>query len=167
MYDIYLFAGCHQQPTPQEFGEDEALVAALLAAADLMAERPGFLHLDLSDSVALRVRDQLRQYGARGWVLPSAYRTPRITKEQAYPIAAAEIAALQATYAAQYTFDPVRFKHDDPMRWVFMSLSPELVAEGRAPGALHAEVDKVDGHIWQDGETESIFGGIQFLRSKG
>jgi hypothetical protein len=55
---------------------------------------------------------------------------------------------------AHYDFEPVRLFNEEDDCWVFISSSPQLQKEGCVPGAVFVRVDKTDGHVWSQAETE-------------
>ena len=63
----------------------------------------------------------------------------------------------QSERLSRYQFGPVVFERDDEYFWTFVSGSKQLQDEGWVPGALHACVDKVDGHVWTSEEMEEFF----------
>lgn len=159
MYDIYLYTGCDRQPTATDLGQHSQALELSSIQSRLREKEPGFLDLQLAPDVAQALATQLRVLGARGYALPAAYRWPLVTLDQARLIAETYLVDIWVKEYSSYTFEPMCFVYDDPMRWVFRSHITELVAQGMVPGALFAVVDKLDGHIWQDGESERYFEG--------
>lgn len=63
----------------------------------------------------------------------------------------------QSEKLAAYQFAPAVLESDGEYFWTFASGSEQLQQEGVVPGALHACVDKVDGHVWTNQEMEEFF----------
>lgn len=154
MYDIYLNKGCastrlaelqkHVPHIPQQ------------TWLKIQERHPGFLEVDLHQSDAISLMKALRRAGARGRIVPTAYREPRLSIEEALRIAVNSISIQEKERFPGYSFNEVKLIHDDVMWWVFSSVSEKLVEEGFIPGALHAYVDKIDGHIWGPEELERL-----------
>jgi hypothetical protein len=159
-YDIYLTKQCGASP---EFGHllqevpalaDPALIARI---SQWKAGGPGFLGLNLSRSTARAVLQRLKQARACGVRLASAYREPKITREQATPIAEQAMAELlQRERYRSLTFEPLVFQRRDATCWIFCAPCPEWLESDRVPGVLHVSVDRLDGHVWQYEEFEEL-----------
>ncbi len=81
-----------------------------------------------------------------------------ITFEQAQQIAATDLERRRnAPRFSGYEFSPVQLFRDEGVSWIFLSGSQQLMNEGWIPGALFVTVDKRDGHIWTDDETEQYY----------
>lgn len=167
LYDIYLGAGCRASPEISDLAERIPALADANVVARFQAvlrphprfpglnrseEPPGFLGLDLPQDLARALYQRLAAARARGEVLPSAYRQPRVSQEEARPIAEQAIQHLQAASFSGYAFEPVCFHQEAPRWWSFVAGSEQLQEEGYIPGALFACVDKLDGHVWEDDE---------------
>lgn len=55
---------------------------------------------------------------------------------------------------AEYEFGPVVLDSENEVSWLFVSASGQLQDEGCVPGAIFVRVDKRDGHVWSESETE-------------
>jgi hypothetical protein len=160
MYDLYLFMGCRTLPALDE------LLQTMPAVADPAVQKrilqrspgPGFLKLDLTHENATTLLRLLKSGKANGYLIPSAYRQPGITREQVEAIAARVIVDLHATHIPDHTLGPVHLVREEPVAWTFGAVSEEWVKEGRIPGMLFASVDKLDGHVWQPEEFELLRG---------
>lgn len=81
-----------------------------------------------------------------------------ITFEQAQQIANADLEQrCSASRFSGYEFSPTQLFSDEGVSWIFLSGSQQLMNEGWVPGALFVTVDKRDGHIWTDEETEQYY----------
>ncbi len=162
LYDIYLSWRCQILPDLEDLVETVPALAdpALQARMLDRTKAPGFLGLDLPADGALSLLHRLRslKVSSRGYLLPSAYRQPRITIEQATPIAEQAIEELQVRRFPDHTLGPVHFQWEQSVCWTFGAVSEQLIKEGRIPGALHASVDKLDGHIWKQTDLERLQG---------
>lgn len=58
---------------------------------------------------------------------------------------------------AKVAFEPIKFRNETDSFWVFYAASPELQAEGCAPGAVFFTIDKIDGHLWNENEMERFY----------
>ena len=161
LYDLYLFRGSRTLPELDKLIKQ----APVLADPDLqkrMVQRsssPGFLGLDLHLGIAATLVKLLKANKADGYFLPSAYRQPKITVEQALQIATRAIAELHATRIPTHTMHPVRLVREEPVCWTFSAVSEEWLKEGdRVPPALFANVDKLDGHLWQVEDFDRLNG---------
>ena len=56
----------------------------------------------------------------------------------------------------QYRFDPGQFRSEYDRCWVFIVRSEDMAAEGYAPAAVFAYIDKQDGHSWSESLTISM-----------
>jgi hypothetical protein len=57
----------------------------------------------------------------------------------------------------QYRFEPVQFHSEYERCWVFIARSEDMAAEGYAPAAVFAYIDKQDGHSWSEAEVVDYF----------
>jgi hypothetical protein len=155
--DIYLIAGCKQSPkvsgsaTPLFGGaSDPAMLSRLLA------ERPGFLGVNLNAHDAADALLRLKQSGARGMVVAAGYRTGGLRMEDALPIAEDYLAALVAQRYPAVPFEGIRFVREEALWWTFARSSEALIGQGYVPGALFAAIDKLDGHVWTEDEQAAF-----------
>lgn len=163
-FDLYIYARCRR-------GTDEDALLALLPAEadssvlDLLLEdcrghdaplRDCFMGLELPVGKAYVLREQLAALGATSIILPSRYRVPRLTVDQAFAIARQDIEQriTQDKKLSRSAFSPVepipRFEH--PTCWTFGAPSPQLQDEGFIPGVIFSAIDKCDGHVHQPRE---------------
>ena len=160
MYDLYLNAGSRALPELNDLIQVAPALADSGLQKRMLQRSPGshFLGLDLSIDVATTLMKRLKSHKASGYIVPSAYRHPKITVEQALSIATPVISELYTKYISDHTLGPVHFVQDEPICWTFGAVSEEWVKEDRIPGALFASVDKLDGHIWQVEEFDRLRG---------
>jgi hypothetical protein len=91
----------------------------------------------------------LKKGGALGKCLPAAYRTPRLTQEQALEIATTAIQVRKQEYDPEGELYPITYMGEwDGAFFLFRSATTRLVKEAHEGGGLYAHVDKVDGHLW-------------------
>lgn len=151
-YDIFLVR--HTRTIP----DLERLVATIPSLQDsgflqrITQQNMTLLPMDLPEKGALELLRSLEEEGALGSLLASAYRQPKITLEQAAPIAEQAIVARQAKQRPDDTLGPVRFFREEPCCWTFGASSAQLIREECIPGMVFASVDKLDGHIWKEEE---------------
>lgn len=155
MYDIYLSSGCRRRPNLSTLADNPVLQKALHSR--LQQPEPGFLGLNLSGDRAASLLEQLILAEGYGYVVPTAYHQPKVTIEMATPIAEQAITGKQESHFPTYTFEAVRFLREGTMWWEFVARSEELIEEGHCPGAVHALVDKLDGHVWSAGEEARLY----------
>ena len=160
MYDLYLSLGCRTLPDLEALTQKVPMLAdpALHTRILKRSPGPGFLGLDLPDTIAVSLLQRLKSAKASGCRLPSAYRLPLISIEQAAPMAEQAMGELKAARLPYDTLGPVRFLREQPTCWTFGAVSEQLVKEGRIPGVLHACVDKLDGHLWTREEFDRLWG---------
>jgi hypothetical protein len=156
MYDIYLVRSAAKFPAP----EDLASIASGLqepALQQLMTQgNMNLLKVALPRDKALELLDRLEREGAWGSLISSAYRHPRLTREQASPLAERAIIARQAAQRPGDTLGPVRFVSEEPCCWTFGASSAQLISEDLIPGMVFASIDKLDGHVWAQEELERL-----------
>lgn len=120
MYDIYLSMGCRELPilddlvTQIPMLADPALQQKILTGSP---HHPGFLGLDLPEELAQALFRRLKSKRAGGSWLPSAYRQPRVSKEQAAMLAEPAIAELAKKHFQRHPDDalgPVVFVGEKP-----------------------------------------------------
>lgn len=157
MFDIHLSTGCHTLPKQEVLQHFPALAAPSVQQL-LEKAFPEFLNIDVPYAAAAGMLDILKSYGARGLIVPAIYREPKITVEQAYQIACAEIQRKQAAYPNIH-FDPVGLVggYTQPRWWTFGANAQEWIEAGCIPGRLSASVDKIDGHIWTPEAQEQLW----------
>lgn len=151
-YDVVLVNGCTSTPRLDDLVERVPALADPDVQTRMLGWRqhwPDFLGLDLPQSLALVVYARLKRAGAHGGVDLAAYRTPRVTVEQARTIAEPVMAEQQAQYP-DMTFSPLQFSlpHGGVACWAFLAACKEWQEKGLIPGALFVSVDKLDGHVW-------------------
>jgi len=152
-FDVYLLIGCATRPD----------LGALIAANPLLARpftdpttqatltqrdaAPGFLGVDVSQQQATALLTELQRLGAQGSILPSLYRQPRISAQEAAVRAQPTLVQQEAHYFPSYQFGPVRVWQDDARWWVVGAVAQKLVDEGHIPGGVVVYVDKLDGRV--------------------
>ena len=98
-------------------------------------------------------RERRRESSRRMALVPSRYRTPGISLEDARDKAELVLRERQRDHPG-VTFDDVRLYAHHPMVFTFATLSPQWQREARVPGGLLCSIDKVDGHVWTESEQE-------------
>jgi hypothetical protein len=167
MYDIYLSKGSnHIQDMNELVSKNSVFInSGLQTSIKLRSRQSGFLGLDLPSNTAAELLESLTLAGARGLVVASEYRQPKLTVEMAYAIACAAIAHKKAMHFSTYTFEPVKLHQEAAMWWEFIAISEELIQSGNIPGRVDVRVDKLDGHIWTSEELVQISGEEYYLES--
>jgi hypothetical protein len=127
---------------PEEISSD------LYDLVDVMSGE--FEGLELPLVVAREVR---RTSERRKALVPSRYRTPRVSLEEARSRAESVLRDRQHRYQ-DVTFGDVEIYAYHPMVYTLVTFSPEWQHEGRVPGGLICSIDKVDGHVWTTDEQE-------------
>ena len=157
-YDVYLLAGATTLPDLGDLIVRFPLLGTTSTQRLLVqrTEMPGFLSLDLpfGDAVALLVR--LRTQGAVGQVVPSAYRQPQISVDNALTIAQPVLLQREAEVFAGYQFGPVMVWREEVRWWVIGAVSQRLLNEGHIPGGVATQVDKLDGRIWTHEQMSAL-----------
>jgi hypothetical protein len=157
MYDIYLFTGMRPLPVLA----NPAAIFPMFAQADMerfqervRQKEPGFLLLDLDVRDIVKVFQWVRRGKAQGYILPAAYRHPRILQEEARSFAEAELAKLQMTQDSAQPTVSLQFTREEPVCWTFKDLNNRKVR-------LH--VDKLDGHLWPRSDLRRVWNMYYFL----
>ncbi len=154
-YDVYLSRGCDTLPDLRHLVQQVPAVTSPVFQEWIlkdMADGLGFLHFNLTKAVAMDLLSRLQAAGASGAMVKAAYRQPKLTFADAYLIAASALEELQARHFPDHTFKPVTYRGERYETWTFACASEQLMAQGFIPGALFADVDKIDGHVWQQEE---------------
>lgn len=115
----------------------------------------GFFGMNISLSKAQGIAKMLRSVGAYVQIVPSDYRIPKITQQEAAKTALSELKRIQTENPVEEMSELFEQKHHEPMWWCFRSdLRREQHDEGRIPGCVFLNVDKLDGHIRSNSEFE-------------
>lgn len=158
MYDIYLRQGANSLPQTLDLKFERPIKEVIEEKLpNALSEKPGFLGLDLSFDTASLLLEYLNSLGAKGRVADSKYRNPTISLDMAFSIAEEAMRQEQEKYS-DIKFEKIRLRFEEVMWWEFFSLAKEWLDDGYTPGGLIVWVDKVDGHIWQDGEFTRLYG---------
>lgn len=157
-YDIYLTRGADQLPKLDNLLTEAPVLQEPDLPQRMLQHSTNVLKVALPENKAIELLQRLQAEGAKGSLLPSAYRQPRISAEQAVPIAEKAIAEIQAKRRPNDTPGTVRFLREQPTCWTFGAVSEQLIREGRIPGLFYASVDKLDGHIWKPEEFDRLAG---------
>src|SRR5262245_45290175 len=81
-----------------------------------------------------------------------------VTLETAQQMAQDEVARRRLVpRLAKYEFGPVVLESEGDGYWKFVCASEQMQDEGYIPGAIFVRVDKRDGHIWSECETEQYY----------
>lgn len=139
MFDIYLSIGCRALPDMEDLAQDVPILRDTAFQQKLLTpspKRPGFLGLDVSELLAKTLLRRLQSVRAVGFWLSSAYRQPRISREQAEVFAAQVLPEISARHFQHYpgdTLSPLFFAGEKPEYWVFKAelsnFAPEKVGE--------------------------------------
>jgi len=156
-YDLYLRQGCNCLPDFRDLDHEVSFVTYPTFQQWIVQQTPtvlGFLQVSLTEPVARALLQRLRSGGAVGFIIKDGYRQPKVSLANAYRLADQELTRRQEQKFPGYTFKPVAFHQERPQTWRFVCACPPLIEEGYIPGALFADVDKIDGHIWQQEEYQ-------------
>ena len=160
LYDIYLITGCRALPDIKDLIQQVPALADSSLQERLLQKRPGpgFLGLDLPHELAQTLMQRLTSQRASGYALPTTYRqSPKISIEQATPIAQHYLAEVAAKRHPGSPFGPARFLRSDPVCcWTFAAGSEALAEQGHM--GLYVSIDKLDGHVWRAEEFEQLHG---------
>jgi len=81
-----------------------------------------------------------------------------ITLEVAQQIAQVEVESRRSTpRLSKYEFGPLVLESEGDVYWKFVCASEQMQDEGYIPGAIFVRVDKQDGHVWSEQETEQYY----------
>lgn len=90
----------------------------------------GFLGLNLSGDMANDLLEEIKLAGIHGFVVPAAYRHPKITRDMAQAIAFEALEKEQKTRFPTVTFEPLQYVNENAMWWKFGAASPEWIERG-------------------------------------
>lgn len=177
-YDIYLHSVCRVRPDVDDLLatipmlRESAIQAKLtpppnptsLQMPQRHPPKPGFLGLTLEEAQARELLRRLVAVRAQGEILPVAYRSPNITREQAQQIAEQELRRICQQDFPTYHFEPAYLRQEGPRWWVFHTVSKQLSEQLQKEqgvtwgtiGPSWVYVDKVDGHIWPYEEIRAL-----------
>jgi hypothetical protein len=180
-YDLYLYEGCLRLPQPEDLQQDlesenealvlfattlfdsecrEQLIMPEIAPGRFRRKHPGFLGLNLSEATATAVCEQFLTLSTRGRIIPARYRDPQVTIEQALQVAQKHLGPSYTDREGEiYSYGPIKYStqmEETPMTWQVIAPLPGLQARGSIPGALFVSVDRIDGHIWSQQESQAF-----------
>ena len=128
----------------------------------MLSDSPGYLGLNLPLEIAKKLTWQLKYTKAKAacQIIPIQYRDnePKYTVKTAYPIAEKELKNLQATKYPGLHFSKLVYGaiYSTIMYIAFVSSVKEWQDKDLIPGALFINVDRLDGHLWAEGEGDEI-----------
>ncbi|MEO7001623.1 MAG: hypothetical protein ABI068_07455 [Ktedonobacterales bacterium] len=163
-FDVYLLIGCASRPDLGTVIAANPLLASPLTDLVVQARltqrngAPGFLGVDVSQQQATSLLAELQRLGAHGAVIPSLYRQPRISAQEAASRAQPVLVQQEAQYFPNYQFGPVRVWQDDARWWVIGAVAQKLIDEGHIPGGVVVYVDKLDGRVLSSDEKLRVGG---------
>lgn len=111
--------------------------------------RRGAVRVALSLDVARQILVQLGGLGGAVYLVPVAYRSPRLTLDDARAVAQRWCDERAASRAELGDVDA---GSDGVLWWVFHAPDREAMAQERIPGHIEVAVDKCDGHVRTDEE---------------
>ncbi len=161
-YDVYLIRGANKLPDLTDLMSEAPCLQEPALQQRLLQHATNVLNVELPKKGAIHLLQLLQEEDAKGSLLPTAYRRPKISVEQALPLAEQAITKLQETRQPGDTLGPVHFLREYPTCWTFGVVSEQLIKNGVIPGMFHASVDKLDGHIWQPEEFDRLAGESAF-----
>jgi hypothetical protein len=106
------------------------------------------------DMTLNEIRNQRRDYPRGAIPVPSRYRAASLEESRAQDIAHDWLVQEIKKLSPDLTFQPVRLRTTDPMRFSFIAICDQWRDAGRIPGGLTCSVDRVDGHVWTFDEME-------------
>ncbi len=124
----------------------------------LANQAPGWLGLELERALAHALLKRLKTRNAIGLMALSDYHQPaRITLKQAIQRARPFLAELAEWHniAPPATFESKEMHYLSPMCWVIFAWG-EREGAPRSPSRVF--IDKLDGHLWTDGEMNLLYG---------
>lgn len=152
MYDIYLTWECSTLPSLTDLAETIPHIGDPFWQQRLLtftSETRGFLGLDLPETQAHTLLQRIQDAQGDAMIVDAAYRRPLVSQRDATGLALDAIFDLRDAHFPSYHFHPLAFHSEKAMTWTFFAASDQLMAAGHIPGGLFADIDKLDGHIWQ------------------
>ena len=112
----------------------------------------GFVGVDLPLRDAQKVAKLLRDAGGAALVLPCRYRNAAISMDAARRIAKKRLSDLEVEQGN--VFGPLEDGQEQWMWWRFYADHIPSIAEGREPGCIYIDIDKLDGHLKDENDSE-------------
>lgn len=167
MFDIFLDKECNHLPDITDLETEIPLLVEKKSTFFIRPLKPDFLGLDISAPLAGELYERIVTAGGYCLIVPSKYRQPIISIKEACKIAEPVILHKQRKFFSKYLFEPIKCNHarSTPMYWAIGSLSEQLIADSYIPGGVFVEVDRIDGHIWNNVEQRKAFGESFYLES--
>lgn len=145
-FDVEIVRACSRAP--------ERLAVELLGG-DGNGERwktLGLVGVDLPLRDAQKVAKLLKDVGGAALVLPCRYRSSAISIDAARQIAKKRMADLELECGS--VFGPLEDGQEQWMWWRFYADHIPSIAEGREPGCIYIDIDKLDGHLRNENDSE-------------
>ena len=139
LFDVEIVRLCPSDP-----GREAREILGSIGADHFWRE-PGFLGADLSLDDAMRLNDIIGRAGGAGLVVPSEYREPLVSLDAARQVAAQRYQEIRVERGD--IFGPLEDGREQSMWWRFFAENRPAQAEGREPGCIYIDVDKIDGHV--------------------
>jgi len=104
----------------------------------------GWINLGLDLAEVRQTLQKIREHRGNGYVVPSQYRVPRVTVDQAESIARK---VYEELLKGGLRLDVLSEELDDVLWWSFYAEDIDAVQRGIIPGTVTIAVDKLDGHL--------------------
>lgn len=103
-----------------------------------------WLQLDADLETARSILRRIFDAGGGGYIVSAAYRSPRVSVDEAYQLA---LEVHDQLVRNGKRLAPLEPGFDDIMWWTFLADDLDDKEQGRVPGNLRIAVDKLDGRI--------------------
>lgn len=133
LYDLDVVIAAQRPIAGSEHGiDDEAL------------SKTGLISLGVEHEEGKRLLGLVRQAGARGYLMPVAYRKPRISLEQARELASRKHQELRKSGKRLLE---LMEGYNDGLWWTFAAEDEDALEKDLTPGAVFISIDKLDGSL--------------------
>jgi hypothetical protein len=146
LFDLEVVRACSRNP--------EELARTLLdkhGKGDI-GKSLGFIGVELPLRAAQEIAGLLRNAGGASLVLPCRYRQPTISMDAARTIADRRLEDLKLEQGN--VFGPLEDGQEQWMWWRFYADHLPSIEEGREPGCIYIDIDKLDGHVKNEDDSE-------------
>lgn len=145
LFDVEVVRVCHKTP------EDSTRVLLNKYGKGDIWKRLGLVGVELPLDAAQEIAGLLRSSGGAFLVLPCRYRQPTISMDVARKIAGKRLQDLKQEQGN--VFGPLEDGQEQWMWWRFYADHLPSVEQGREPGCIYIDIDKIDGHVKSESDA--------------
>ncbi|WP_437764848.1 hypothetical protein WMF27_33120 [Sorangium sp. So ce281] len=146
LFDIEIVRTCPREP------EGHALTLLDKYGKREAWRSRGLVGVKLGLRDAQEIARQLRKAGGAALVLPCRYSAPTVSLAAARLLAEKRLEEIKLTRGD--VFGPLENGHEQWMWWRFYAEHIPSREEGREPGCIFIDIDKLDGHVAHEKDAE-------------